>query len=205
MPDTVSFGDSIARAVAILRAGGVIVYPTETVYGTGCDPFNRQAVDRIHDIKGRTNTKTMLLIASSRRQVEDMTGPLDPVASALADRFWPGPLTIVFKPARELPPHLLGPTGGTGFRVSTDPVSTALAREFGGPVVSTSANRTGEPPLTTFEEARAQFNGLADMILPSAGKMSRVPSTVVDVTGGKPVVIRQGEIPHDRLSEVLIQ
>ncbi|MFC1511950.1 L-threonylcarbamoyladenylate synthase [Candidatus Latescibacterota bacterium] len=203
MPDPALLSESITRAVVILRAGGVIVYPTETVYGIGCDPLDQRACERIQDLKGRRETKAMLLVASSRRQVEDMAGPLDPLASALADRFWPGPLTIVLKPAGTLPPHLLGPTGGGGFRVSSDPVSTALARELGRPLVSTSANKTGTQPLVTFEEACAQFERLVDLVLPPAEKLSGVPSTLVDVTSGRLVVIRQGGISHDQLSEVL--
>ena len=202
MPSKISFDDSITQAVSLLKKGGVIVYPTETVYGIGCDPFNREACERIQVVKGRKEMKPMLLLACSRKQVETIIGSLSPIASSLADRFWPGPLTLILKPSKMLPPHLVGLTGGIGFRVSANTLSSELARKLGKPIVSTSANKAGLQPVVTYEEACAVFGDIVDLVLPLAGYLSGVPSTIVDVTCKQPVVLREGGISSEQLSEV---
>ncbi len=192
----------ISRAAGILRSGGIVVYPTETVYGIGCDPFNESACVRVRHLKGNSGEKTMLLLACCRQQVEEFAGPLESLPARLADRFWPGSLTMIIKPAKELPAHLLGPSGGVAFRVTPNLTASALATNFGRPVISTSANRSGEFPAVTFEEAVVQFGSSVDIVLPADGPLSGIPSTVVDITGGDLVLVREGGIPFSRLSEV---
>ncbi len=193
----------ITRAAELLRAGGVVVYPTETVYGIGCDPFDETACSRILALKNRPEEKTMLLVASCREQVEEFTGALDSLASSFADRFWPGSLTLVIRPLKELPTHILGPSGGVAVRVTSGKTASALAREFGRPIISTSANLTGMAPVLTFEEASALFGELADLVIPSLGPLSGSPSTIVDLTGECLLVLREGEISLSRLQEVM--
>jgi L-threonylcarbamoyladenylate synthase len=194
--------DSDAREAArCIREGGVIVYPTETVYGIGCDPWNRAAVERVLAMKGRRGDNPMLLLASSRRMVEERFGALDALAGALASAFWPGPLTLVIRPAAECPEYLYGPSGGIAVRVTSHEAVAAMAEAFGGPIVSTSANLSGHPPVLSFEDARALFGGAADMVLDSREPCTGVPSTVVDTLSGTPVCVREGAVPFSLILE----
>lgn len=189
------------RAAAVLRNGGIIAYPTETVFGIGCDPFNESAIRRIGELKGRGQSKTMLLAAADRAQVEAITGPLTDIAADYANRYWPGPLTMVIKPSGAVPDYLLGPSGGIAFRVTDDPVATAIARHFGGPLVSTSANISGEPPITSGAMIRARFGNMLDMVIDDGAPRAGAPSTIIDVTGSTAVVLRRGALHLPELDE----
>lgn len=189
------------EAARCIRDGGVIVYPTETVYGIGCDPWNLAAVERVLAMKRRPRT-AMLLLADSRRMVEDRFGMLDPLSSLLADTFWPGPLTLVIKSSVECPDYLIGPTGGVAVRVTAHPLCTEIIREFGGPIVSTSANLSGEPPVAAFKDACILFGDETDMILESAEPVTGTPSTIVDATSGTVRCLREGALPLARIFEV---
>jgi len=195
--------DSIAAAATTIRNGGVVVYPTETVYGIGCDPMNTAAVSRIHEIKRRDASKTLLLLADTFERVESFTGPLGEKVARLAEIFWPGPLTMVIKPEQELPDHLFGMSGGIAFRVTPHPTAAALINEFGLPVTSTSANISHEEPIVTYEDALNKFGSSADVVLPNYEPLQGKPSTVIDLTTGKVVLIREGSVSLERIREVL--
>lgn len=194
--------DGALDAAEVLRRGCVIVYPTETVYGIGCDPWNREAVERIFRIKQRAGERTMLLLADSREMVEREFGILTGAAARLAEKFWPGPLTMIVRPARICPKYLLGPTGGVAVRVTSDMFCLGLIGKFGRPVVSTSANVSGEAPVSSYEEARKRFESEADLVI-KGGDMTGIPSTIVDMTSGSPLTIREGAISNSRIVEVL--
>ena len=115
----------IKEAAAVLKNGGIIVYPTETVYGIGCDPFNRYAYEKVRGLKKRFDNKPCLLLASSLSQVEDCAGELETIPRRLADVFWPGPLSMVIKPSKQLPVYLLGVSNGIAFRVTSHPVAAS--------------------------------------------------------------------------------
>jgi L-threonylcarbamoyladenylate synthase len=203
------------EAARCIRCGGVIVYPTETVYGIGCDPWNRAAVERVFAIKRRPRS-AILLLADSRSMVEDRFGMLDPLSALLADAFWPGPLTLVIRhpnvcsahvgdPGQssvECPDYLIGPTGGVAVRVTAHPLCTEIIREFGGPIVSTSANISGEPPVAAFKDACILFSDETDMILESAEPATGTPSTIVDAASGTVLCLREGALPLARILEV---
>lgn len=187
----------------MLRAGGVIAYPAETVYGLGCDPRNRDACERIMRLKRRESSRTMLLLAASEEMVACATGGLDGISAELARLFWPGPLTIVLRPLRHLPEHLFGPSGGVAFRVTSHPVAEALIREFGRPLISTSANLSGEPPVSSADAATRIFGDGVDLVVPCDGPLGGVPSTIVDVTSGSAALIREGAIPFTEIRKVV--
>lgn len=191
------------KAAEILRAGGVIVYPTETVYGLGCNPWDHDAWERIIRLKRRDSGRSMLLLADSRKMIEETTGELSPLAARLAETFWPGPLTLVLRPERELPRWFYGPSGGVAFRVTVSEVSRAIIGEFGKPIVSTSANISGEPTVATFEEALRLFGDDTDLVVNCIEPLFGVPSTVVDVTSGHMELLREGAIPRARIREVM--
>lgn len=195
--------ESVSEAADILRKGGVIVYPTETVYGIGCDPWNREAVGRIFRIKRRAGGRTMLVIADSLEMAEREFGVLAGAAARLAKVFWPGPLTMIVRPAHECPDYLLGTTGGIAVRVTGDPFCRALVAEFGRPVVSTSANLSGEPAAITFREAYEKFGNEADLVI-KGNAMTGIPSTVVDMTSGNPHIMRIGAISDSRIMEAVL-
>jgi len=196
--------DSVVKqAIAILRHGGVIVYPTETVYGIGCDPFDAAACDRVRAIKGRGDDKPFLLLAADAAQVERSTGPLTGAAALLAGTFWPGPLTLVLRVREDFPGWLKGHSGGVAFRVTPHPLAAALAVGFGAPIVSTSANHSGHPPAVSYREAIDQFAGTVDIVLDTPAIMQGIASTIVDVTGAEPVIIREGGISRDAIEGTL--
>jgi len=193
----------ITGAVETLKNGGVVVYPTETVYGIGCDPFNMEACERVQQMKKREDAKPLLLLASSLAQVEECAGELPEIPLRLAQIFWPGPLTMVIWPKNNFPGYLYGRTGGVAFRVTSHPVAEALARKFGFPVTSTSANVTGRTPIVTYENAQELFGKSADIVLETAEPLHGRPSTVIDLTSGHIAVIREGSISLERIQEVL--
>ena len=199
-PDCIN---DIKKAANILQNGGIIVYPTETVYGIGCDPLNEEACMRIQLLKNREKPKTMLLLAYSLEQVEEMAGHLIDISRKLAQKFWPGPLTVIIKPQTNFPEHLTGFSGGVALRVTSHPVASALVREFARPIISTSANTSGQPPVLTYEKALREFGNKVDMVIESRRDLSGKPSTVVDCTSGCLSMVREGSITLSQLKEAL--
>lgn len=177
-------GDLQAAAEA-LRAGGVVAYPTEAVYGLGCDPLNRTAFERVFALKQRPPTQGVLLIAADFAQVEMYIDPSTPAAAlALARATWPGPHTWIFPRAANVPDWIAGSHAGIALRVTAHPLAAALCRAFGGAIVSTSANRHGEPPARTAAQVRAAFGGELAYILDGAvGGLER-PTPIRNAVSG---------------------
>lgn len=195
--------ESLSRAVAALRAGEVVVYPTETFYGIGADAFAPAALERIFTIKGRDVAQTIALIAHDRAAAFAIAREVPPIAQALARAFWPGPLTLVMPARDDLPPALIGPDGGVGVRVSSHPVARALAQALGRPLTATSANRSGAPPAQTIAQARVSLGGAIEIFVEGGTLTGGAPSTVVqcDSTGWR--ILRAGAIAVDRIESVL--
>ncbi len=184
----------VERAAAHLRDGGVIAYPTETVYGLGADATRAGALERLRELKGRDDTSALSVLIADLDALEAWLPGLPERARSLARRFWPGPLTLVLGTAE---PRLAGVASprGVGFRCSPQPTARALAAAA-GPIVSTSANRSGEPPCVTASEVARTFG--AD--LPIAGGEPAgglPPSTVVAVADGEAELLRAGPVGWD--------
>jgi len=192
----------IIRAVQILEDGGIIVYPTETVYGLGCDPFSETVFNRLKGIKGREGEKPMLLLASSIDQVKQVSGMMEGTALKLAERFWPGPLTMILPPSDDLPRYLTGPGGGVAIRITSNPVASAIATGFGKPIVSTSANKAGMPPAETVDEAQSVLGDDIDCYVAGEEPLTGLPSTIVDVMSGTVKVLREGAVPVNMLEDI---
>ncbi len=192
------------HAAAFIRDGGVVVYPTATVYGIGCNPLNADAWERIRAMKGRDADKPMLLLAASVDQVIDFCGGLDERTQALAERFWPGAVTMVLNSQKRLPGYLYGPGGGIAFRVTDYPEARKLAEACGYPLTSTSANRSGEAPALRYSEALDIFGGNADYIMKNVTPMGGVPSTVLDITGRNPQILREGAVSSETITGGLL-
>jgi L-threonylcarbamoyladenylate synthase len=184
----------LEKGVRILKRGGVIVFPTDTVYGLGADAFNSRAVERIYEIKNRPRHQQFPLLISDISQLTAMAGEIPGIARFLAERFWPGGLTLVLPKADSLPAHL-APGRSIAVRVPKHPVCLALIQGLGNPVIGTSANISGQPPALTADEPEQQLGGKIDLLINGGKCPGGRESTVVDVTHEAPVILRQGIIP----------
>lgn len=188
--------------VALLRGGDIIAFPTDTAYGLGADPFNDAAVERLFEVKGRPETKPILLVVASLEMAEAV-GQASEIFRAVADRFWPGPLTLIVEAQPRLSAKLTAGTGNIGLRWPSAGFATALVARLGMPITATSANRTGQPSAITASEVLDQFaDGLAALIdggtLPARGG-----STLLDLTSDPPRVLREGPVSFESLSAFL--
>ena len=193
----------LAAAAEVLRKGGIVVYPTETLYGIGADPRHERALERLQQAKERTDPKPVLLVAASLDDVRPFITALTPEAELLVQAFWPGPLTLLL-PASEAAPHgVTRGSGRVGIRVPSSPVALGLARAFGGPVTSTSANTTGHPTPADIDGIAGMLGTSVDLYLDAGPLPPSLPSTVVDAAACPVRLVREGAVSIDRLHAVL--
>ncbi|MDG6910058.1 MAG: threonylcarbamoyl-AMP synthase [Nitrososphaerota archaeon] len=183
--------DAVSRAAGLVRKGGVIAYPTDTVYGLGCDPLNESAVKRLFEVKGR-GTKPVPVLCSSAAKARELVS-FSPTAARLADATWPGALTIVAPVKKALPYQLTQGSGNLGVRVPSDPGCLELLERCGGWLTGTSANISGRPSSKSAREAMLQVGDLVDMVL-DGGARSGKESTVVLVVGDTVTILRTGPV-----------
>lgn len=174
----------LRAACAALRAGGVIAYPTEGVWGLGCEPRNELAVDRLLALKKRDWRKGLILVAASFEQLEPFVQLPSRTAQKRAFSTWPGPATWVFPASDHTPMWISGDRDSVAIRVTAHPVAKALCEAYGGPIVSTSANRSGHPPARSATQARLEFAGRLDALLPGALGGRDNPTVIRDVISG---------------------
>lgn len=175
----------LRSAVRILRSGGVIAYPTEAVFGLGCDPMDPVAVARLLAIKGRAASKGLILIAAGVEQIEPLLLPFPEAVRARVLASWPGPLTWLLPARSWVPDWLTGGGSRIAVRVTAHPLCVALCRGFGGPLISTSANRSGRPPARTALAARRALGSMVDYVLPGATGGERRVSEIRDALSGR--------------------
>lgn len=168
---------------AYLRGGGIVAYPTESCFGLGCDPFNREAVRRLIRLKGRPVSKGLILIADRFSRFRRLVRPLDASQQSRVFATWPGPVTWIL-PASDRAPWLRGGKPGLAVRVTAHPVAARLCRELGTALVSTSANKSGGYPVKTARECRRIFGSRVQVIDGRIGKRRRA-STLIDLLSGK--------------------
>jgi len=176
---------NIKKAVAILRQGGIIAYPTEGVYGLGCDPFNEKAVLRLLKLKQRSVDKGLILIASQWTQLENLVKPIAKKLLSKVQATWPGPVTWVFPAINKAPAWICGAHDSVAIRVTNYPVAYALCEAYGRPIVSTSANLEGQPVTRNSKEVRKQFPRGIDFILPGTAGNLKSPTMIRDILTGK--------------------
>jgi L-threonylcarbamoyladenylate synthase len=192
---------NIKKAAQIVRSDGLAVYPTETVYGLGCNPLDIEAVKRLLDVKGERN-KPLPILASS-------IGDADNIASIskngyrLASKFWPGPLTMVFPKKPALPDVVTFGLDSVGLRIANNDVALDLIRLSGGLLVGSSANRSGEAPPRAVQELSEELKKLVDVVLDGGAAAQGVPSTVADLTQEKPRILRAGPVSLEELLDAL--
>ena len=190
---------SINQAIATLKGGGVVAFPTDTVYGVGVDPFQPEAVRELYRIKGRPIDKPIPILVGSVADVERVAQNLPPAFARLATRFWPGELTLIVE-AKSLPPEITAGGDTVGVRMPDHPLALALLQRFGGAIATTSANKSDEPPATSAEEVRSELGELVDIILDGGPTTTRVASTVLDLSVSPPQIRRHGGISMDQLA-----
>ncbi|MFN8620324.1 MAG: L-threonylcarbamoyladenylate synthase [Chloroflexota bacterium] len=192
-------GAELAEAAAVLRAGGLVAFPTETVYGLGANALDPGAVARIFAAKGRPADNPVIVHAPDAATAWRVTTGPTPLALRLADAFWPGPLTLVLQAADELPRAATAGLPSVAVRVPDHPVALALLRVAGVPVAAPSANRSGRPSPTTAAHVLADLGEVVDVVVDGGPCRVGVESTVVDARGDVPVVLREGGITREQL------
>lgn len=191
---------ALSRALEILKSGGLLAFPTDTVYGLGALVFNKAAVKGIYAAKGRPTEKAIPVLIGDADDLAKVVAEVPEIALRLATRFWPGPLTLVVPKHPDLPEAVsAAPT--IGVRIPNHPVALALLR-LAGPMAVTSANRSGQPSPCTAQEVLSQLGGRIAMILDGGKTPGGVPSTVVDCVGGDPQVLREGPILESEILKV---
>jgi len=193
--------ENVAAAAKIVRNGGLVVFPTETVYGLGCDVNNVEAVKRLLAVKGDRN-KPLPVLAASPSDVEKAAF-VSTNGKLLASKFWPGPLTLIFSKRPSLPDIVTFGRDTVGLRIPNNEVALSLIRLSGGLLIGSSANRTAEMPPKSVNEVSYELKEMVDVVLDGGPTVGGVPSTVVDLIFGIPRIHREGPISLEKILDVL--
>ena len=193
----------IKEAAAIIKKGGVVVFPTRGLYGLGADALDPDAVEKIIKIKQRPADNPILVLIYSRRQLDSLVKNISPAAAAIMDAFWPGRVTLVFDACDSLSNRLTARSGKIGVRLAGHPVAAALVRQVGRPVTGTSANLSGRPGCRQVQYLDPPVAQQVDLILDAGVLEGGAGSTVVDVTIDPPKILREGQVPVDDISGAL--
>lgn len=189
--------DALQEAAKWIRTGGLVALPTDTFYGLAADPFHAAAVARVFLVKGRMADRALPLIAADADQVLARIGPLPPDGARLAEKFWPGPLTLLMPAPAALARGVTGGTGRVGVRVPAHGIARAICRGSDGPIIATSANRSGQPATADPGEVERTLGEDVDLLIDAGPTPGGVPSTIVDVTAPVPRLVRAGAVPWD--------
>ncbi|MFD8019702.1 L-threonylcarbamoyladenylate synthase [Streptomyces lavendulae] len=193
----------IEAAAGVLRAGGLVALPTETVYGLGANAEDAAAIARTFQVKGRPPTHPLIVHIGGAEQLDDWVRDVPDTARLLAEHFWPGPLTLVLRRGPRVPLEATGGLETVAVRVPDHPVALALLSAFGGGVTAPSANRFGSVSPTTADHVRAELGDAVDFVLDGGSCQVGVESTIVDATGDTPAILRPGGVTREDLEAVL--
>lgn len=186
--------ESFDRVADLIRKGGVIAFRTDTLYGLGADPFNSKAIQKLKQLKGREDDKPILIVISDHAQVARFINEPSSEFKQLAERFWPGPLTLIGKANPSVPREITAGTETVGLRLPDDEQVRALVHACGGALTATSANPSNLAPARNTETIDDYFGEAIDLIVDDGEARTDRPSTVVDVSGSEPKLIREGGI-----------
>lgn len=200
---TASVGEKLACAGSIIRQGGLVAFPTETVYGLGGDAFNPESSRKIYAAKGRPGDNPLIIHIADMAHLERIVRAVPAKARMLADAFWPGPLTMIFEKAAAVPYQTTGGLDTVAVRMPNHPLANLLIREAGGYVAAPSANLSGKPSPTLAKYVIQDMAGRIDMIIDADGAQIGLESTIVDVTCEVPMILRPGYITQQMLSGVV--
>lgn len=193
----------LQQAAEIINRGGVIAFPTETVYALGADVMNEQAVQRVSHLKKRMSGKPISIFLPKLQDLKRFVREITPSASKLIKEFWPGPLTLIFRSKSSQMTYLTGKEGKLGVRVSSSKFVQALLKLTGTPLTATSANVSGKPESVSAEQVLSYFDGKIDLVINGGHSYSAIPSSVVDVSEGIPILLREGRIPYEKLRKIV--
>ncbi len=194
--------EEVERAAEVVRSGGVLVYPTETVYGLGCDPHDVRAVARVRALKGRDAAQPLLALTDEWLRVARWIAGVTEVHHRLMGHTPSLPVTLVFEATADAPPALVSGDGRIGLRRTPDPFCRALIAAADTPILSTSANRAGHPPAHRFADLDPAVHGAVDYAADAGRDLGGTPSTVVGVEAGRLVVLREGAVDTATLWEI---
>jgi L-threonylcarbamoyladenylate synthase len=194
---------NVTRAVEILNAGGLVAFPTETVYGLGADATNSHAVRRIFEAKGRPATNPVIVHVPDEGVARRYAGAWPEGAAKLAARFWPGPLTIVVPKSESIVAEVAAGGDTVGLRAPDHPLALELLRAFDGPLAAPSANRSTHVSPTTAKHVRDELGNRVDLILDGGPCHVGIESTVLDLTAATPTILRPGAVTRDQLEDVI--
>lgn len=195
--------DTISRAAYFIQQGGMVVFPTQSLYGLGVDALNSRAVDRLYEIKGRPRHKPILTLIHDMRMLHQLVQNVPAAAWILMEKFWPGSVTLVFEAREALPVNLTGGTGKIGVRWCGHPAAHSLVRATGVPITGTSANLSGQTGCSEISQLDITIAAQADLILDAGSLQGGPGSTVVDVTGDHLIILREGSVPSSEILNVL--
>ena len=192
----------VEEGIYILKRGGLVAFPTDTVYGLGAWSNLREAVERIYQVKERPRNMPLPLLLADTSQINEVAYPVPQIAWLLVRNFLPGALTIVLPKSKSVPDIITAGGITIAIRVPAHPVPVALAQGLGAPIVGTSANLSGKPSSLTADEVYSQFGDKIDFVIDGGRCLGGQESTIVDVTGEVPVVLREGAISREKLKRV---
>jgi len=193
----------VVLAAEVIQAGGIVVYPTETLYGIGGNALDARAIQRVRSVKKRKDHKPILVIVPTIEAVAPLVREIPAAAEVLMKTFWPGALTLVFKASETVPPELMEGSSTIGVRVPSSPLCIKLLILAGVPITSTSANISGEQPQRSIKEIKTALASGVDLYLDGGTLPESKPSTVVDVSDGLPRVLREGAISVDQIRALI--
>jgi L-threonylcarbamoyladenylate synthase len=196
---------SIQDAAKVVTNGGVIAFRTDTFYGLGANPFNRDAVQRIKQLKGREDAKPVLIVISDREHVDRFVSESSQTFDLLAKTFWPGPLTLICRANAEVPEEITAGTETIGVRLPGDDKVRLLVQACGGALTATSANPSHQEPAKSAQEVFTYFGDAIDLIVDGGAAGTDHPSTVVNVCGDEPRLVREGVIPWSKIQSAIYQ
>ena len=191
------------EARAVLGRHGIMAVPTETFFGLAVNPFQEEALSRLFALKGRAPEKPVLVMVAGPEMLDQVVHEVPEAARRLMEKFWPGPLTIIFPSRPRLPRRLTGGTGTIGVRQPRQSLTCRLITALGHPITGTSANRAGGRSLVRAREVAREFGDGVDLILDAGPCPGGLPSTIVDVTSASPRLVRDGAIPAAELAEIM--
>ena len=195
--------EGVKKAAEIIKRGGLVAFPTETVYGLGANGLDENAVPKIYEAKGRPSDNPLILHISKLDEIEDIVKEIPKSAIILAEEFWPGPLTMVFKKSECIPYRTTGGLESVAIRMPSNKIARELIKAAGVPIAAPSANSSGRPSPTKAAHVIYDLDGKIDMVIDGGEVDIGIESTIVDVTGEVPVILRPGFITEKMLSEAI--